>query len=80
MASKSLTATFESLPLIAKVLLIFFLGAILCGVYRIVRYTEKNNVVTLIAGVLCFFGLGFVATVVDIITEVLYGKITVLAD
>ena len=80
MASKSLTSQFEALPLIAKVLLIFFLGSIICGAYRILRYVEKNNIVTLIAGIVCFFGVGLIATVVDIVTEILSGRITVLAD
>ena len=80
MASSSITSQFEALPLIAKVLLIFFLGWIICGVYRILRYLEKKNVVTLVVGILCFFGIGFIATIVDIVTECLSGRITVLAD
>ena len=53
MASKSLTATYEGLPKIAKLLLQFFFGWIIGGIYRIVRYTEKQNIVTLVVGILC---------------------------
>ena len=36
---KSLTATYEDLPKIAKILLQIFLGALVGGIYRIIRYT-----------------------------------------
>jgi hypothetical protein len=80
MASKSITATFESLPKIAKVLILIFLGVVVSGVYRIVRYLETKNIVTLVAGILCFTGIGFVIGIVDAVTEILNNKITLLAD
>ena len=77
MASKSITATFESLPKIAKVLLLIFFGWIICGVYRILRYLETKNIVTL--GL--FTGVGnFVLEVADVVTEILSNKITFFAD
>jgi hypothetical protein len=80
MASKSITATFESLPKIAKVLILIFLGVVVSGVYRIVRYLETKNIVTLVAGILCFTGIGFIFGIVDAVTEILNNKITLLAD
>ena len=82
MASATLTQTYENLPKIAKILIQIFLGAIVGGVYRIVKYFETKNVITLVVGILVTFtGIGnFIAWVVDLVTEILYNKITVLAD
>jgi len=82
MASSSLTAQYESLPKIAKVLIQLFLGAVVGGIYRIVRYTETKNTVTLVVGLLTTFtGIGNgIAWVVDLVTEILNNRITVLAD
>jgi hypothetical protein len=77
-----MTKTYESLPKIAKILIQLFLGSIVGGIYRIVKYFETKNVVTLVVGLLVTFtGIGnFIAWVVDLVTEILYDKITVLAD
>ena len=77
-----MTATYEALPKIAKLIIQFFLGWLVGGVYRIVRFTETKNVVTLVAGLLVLFtGIGNgIAWVVDFVTELLNNKITVLAD
>ena len=77
-----LTETYESLPKIAKILIQIFLGAFVGGVYRIIRYTETKNVVTLVVGILVLFtGVGnAIAWVVDLITEATANRITVLAD
>ena len=82
MASTSLTKTYESLPKIAKILIQIFLGAIVGGIYRIVKYFETKNVITLVVGILVTFtGIGnFIAWVFDLVTEILYNKITILAD
>ena len=80
MAAKTLTAQFENLPKIAKVLILIFVGVIVSGIYRIVRYLETKNIVTLVAGLLCFTGIGFVFGIVDAVTEILNNKITLLAD
>ena len=83
MAKKtSITKTYESLPKIAKILIQIFLGVIVGGIYRIVRYFEKKNVVTLVVGILVTFtGIGNVIIwVVDLVTEILYDKICVFAD
>ena len=81
-SKKSLTKTYESLPKIAKLLIQLFLGAIVGGIYRIVKYFEKKNTVTLVVGLLVTLtGIGNVIIwVVDFVTELLYDKITVFAD
>ena len=83
MAKKTtLTKTYESLPKIAKVLIQLFLGALVGGIYRIVKYFETGNIVTLVVGILTTFtGIGNVIVwVVDLVTEILHDKIWVLAD
>ena len=82
MATQKLTEQYEALPLIAKLLIQFFFGGIVGGIYRIIRYTETNNVTTLIVGILCTVtGIGnSIAWLVDLITELTSGRITVLAD
>lgn len=76
-----LTEMYENLPKIVKILLQIFLGGVIGGIYRIVRFTETKNVVTLVVGLLTLFtGIGNgIAWVVDLITEILHNRITVLA-
>ncbi len=74
-----ITESYESLPKIVKVLLQLFLGSVIGGVYRILRFVETKNIVTLIAGVLNFVGLGFIFWIVDLVTEICSNRITVLA-
>ncbi len=76
------TEQYEALPKIAKILLQVFLGGLIGGIYRILRYFETKNIVTLVVGILCLVtGVGnFIAWVVDLITEITQNKISVLAD
>ena len=80
--NKTLTAKYEELPKIAKLLLQFFFGWIIGGIYRIIRYTETKNVVTLVVGILGLVtGVGnFVVWIVDLVTEATSNKISILAD
>lgn len=79
--NKSLTATYEDLPKIAKILLQIFLGALVGGIYRIIRYTETKNTTTLVVGILALIPpISFVAWIVDLVTEITSNKISVLAD
>ena len=83
MAKKNtLTGAYEALPKLLKVLIQIFLGAFVGGIYRIVRFLETKNVVTLVVGILVLVtGIGnAIAWVVDLVTEILHNKITVLAD
>ncbi len=82
MASKTpYTDAYEALPKIAKIIIQLILGAIVGGIYRIVRFVETKNTVTLVAGILTLIPpISFVAWIVDLITEITQNKITVLAD
>ena len=83
MAKKNtLTGAYEALPKLLKVIIQLILGAFVGGVYRIVRFLETKNVVTLVVGILALCtGIGnVVAWVVDLVTEILHNEITVLAD
>ena len=77
-----ITEMFESLPLVGKILLLVFLGGFISPLYRILRYVETKNTTTLIVGIVCLVtGCGnVVLQVIDIITELTKGRITVLAD
>ena len=79
---KTLTGAYEALPKLVKLLLQLFLGAVIGGIYRIVRFFETGKLVTLVVGLLVLFtGVGnAIAWVVDLVTELLHDKITVLAD
>ena len=81
MANSSITEMYESLPKIAKILIQIFLGGVIGGVYRILRFLETKNIITLVVGILCLVtGVGnFIAWVVDLITEIISNRITVLA-
>ena len=77
-----MTKEYEKLPKIAKILLQIFFGYIIGGVYRICRYFETKNIITLIAGILALAtGVGnAVAWICDIVTEITENKITFFAD
>ena len=80
--NKPITQVFEELPKIAKILLVIFLGGIIGGAYRVIRYVETKNVVTLVVGILWFVTGGFfgIGWIVDLVTEITKDRITVLAD
>lgn len=77
-----LTSWYDSLPLWVKILVQVIGGAVVGGIYRILKFVENKNVVTLVAGILVLVtGIGnAIAWVVDLVTQILYGKITILAD
>ena len=83
MAKKSsLTASYDSLPLLLRVVLQLILGVVVGGIYRIVRFTEKGNVLTLVVGlIVTFTGIGnLIAWIVDLVTLIISGKYTVFVD
>lgn len=83
MANKdSITATYDSLSLLLRIIIQVIGGVIVGGIYRIVRYFETKNVVTLVVGILCTFtGIGnLIAWVVDLVTLIMNGKYTVFVD
>ncbi len=83
MAKKnSLTASYDSLPLIIRVLIQIFAGVVAGGVYRIVRYFETKNLVTLLVGVLVTFtGVGNVISwIIDLYTLIRDKKYSLFVD
>lgn len=76
-----ITESYESLPKILKLILQLFFGGLIGGVYRIIKFLETKNIVTLIVGILCLVtGIGnLIAWVVDWFTELFNNRITVLA-
>ena len=82
MANNSLTASYEALPKIVKVILQIFLGGLIAGIYRIIRFLETKNIVTLVVGILVLVtGIGnLIAWIVDLVTEIFSNKITVFAE
>ncbi len=76
------TAAYEALPKIVKVIIQLILGAVVGGIYRIVRFVETGNIVTLVVGILVLVtGVGnFIAWIVDLVTEITSDRITVFAD
>ena len=78
---KNLTGAYEALPKLVKLILQIVFGVLLSGIYRIVRFLEKGNLITLIVGLLgTFTGVGNVLLwVIDFVTELLNNKITFLA-
>ena len=76
------TQKYEDLPKIVKIILQIFLGGLIGGIYRIIRFLETKNVVTLVVGILVLVtGIGnLIVWIVDIITEILHNRITILAD
>lgn len=79
---KTITAAYEALPKLFKLLLQLFFGVFIGGIYRVLRFLEKGNIVTLIVGLLVLFtGIGnIIIWIVDLYTELTSDKITVFAD
>lgn len=82
MSNTSITKSYDSLPLLLRIIIQVIGGAIVGGVYRIVRFLETRNIVTLVIGLLATFtGVGnLIAWIVDLVTLILQGKYTVCVD
>jgi hypothetical protein len=78
----SLTKTYDQLPLVLRIIIQLLGGAVVGGIYRIVRYLETKNLITLVVGLLATFtGVGnLIAWIVDLVTLVLHGKYTYFVD
>lgn len=77
----SLTARYDSLPFVVRLLLQIFLGWLASGVYRIVKFTETRQPTTLIVGILALIpGPDVVAWIADLVTLAISGRITLFAD
>jgi xanthosine utilization system XapX-like protein len=80
--SKPITKQYDELPKIVRILLQIFLGYIVGGIYRVIRFTETKNIVTLIVGLVGLLtGFGnFIVWLIDLITTITNDKIAFLAD
>ena len=80
--NKPITKMYDELPKIVKILVQIFLGYIVGGIYRIIRFTETKNIVTLVVGLVGLVtGFGnFIVWLIDLITVITKDKITFLAD
>lgn len=79
--SATITKQYENLPKLVKILLQIFLGVLIGGIYRIIRFTETGNVITLVAGLLLTFtGVGnVIAWIIDLFTELTANRIVFFA-
>ena len=82
MANKgTYTHYYDDLPKIAKIIIQAIVGSIVGGAYRIVRYVETKNTVTLVAGILALIPpISVAAWVIDLITMITKDEINILAD
>lgn len=79
---KTLTRQYDELPLFLRVILQLVFGVVVGGIYRLVRYVESRNILTLVVGIICTFtGIGnLIAWIVDLVTLIVNGKYTVFVD
>ena len=82
MANKSLTKQFNEIPFLFRLILQLVFGLLVSGIYRIIRFTETGNILTLVAGIVGLFtGIGnAIFWLVDLVTLIMNDRYTVLAD
>ncbi len=83
MAKKtSLTASYDALPLLIRIIIQIVGGVVVGGIWRIARYFETKNIVTLVIGLLVTFtGVGnIIAWIVDLVTLIINGRYTLFVD
>lgn len=80
--NSSLTSTYDELPVLFRIIIQFVFGALVGGIYRIARYFETGNIVTLVAGIAATFTLvgNVIAWVVDLISLFFNGNYTYFVD
>ncbi len=71
----------DDLPLIVKIILALpGLDGLVWGLYRLFKGILKNNIVTIIAGIIWIFGGIVLLWIVDLYTLVTSNKVSILAD
>ena len=80
--NNSLTAMFNDLPLLFKIIIHVVFGIIVSGIYRIARYFESGNTVTLVVGLIfTFTGIGnVIGWILDLYALLTSGRYTLFAD
>lgn len=73
---------YDSLSFIVRFVIQLFLGFVVGGLYRIFKFFDTNNIVTLVVGLLVTFSVvgNGIIWIVDLVTTLVHGKITVFAD
>lgn len=73
---------FENLPKIVRIILFIpFWGWVFSALNRIFKYVNKKNTVTLVVGIICILPIiGFVMSIIDLVTTITDDKITVLYE
>ena len=79
---KNLTPAYDELPMLLRLIIVVIGGALVGGIYRLVKWYEKRNTVTLVVGlVTTITGIGnLLIWVVDVVTTAMGRGIYVLAD
>ena len=77
-----MTKSYDKLSWVLRLVLQIIFGVLISGIYRIVRFTEKKNVTTLVVGLLGLFtGIGnLILCIVDLVTLIVNKKFTVFVD
>ena len=77
-----MTKSYDNLSWVLRLVLQLIFGVLISGIYRIVRFVEKKNVVTLVVGLLGLFtGVGnLILWIVDLVTLIVNKKYTVFVD
>ena len=78
MSNINITAKYDELPLWVRVLIQVVGGVAVGGVYRILRFLETRNILTLVVGilVLCTVIGNVVSWIIDLVCLILYKKYT----
>ena len=73
---------FENLPKIVRIILFIpFWGWVFSALNRIFKYVNKKNTVTLVVGIISVLPIiGFVMSIIDLVTTITDDKITVLYE
>ena len=73
---------FENLSKILRIILFIPIwGWVFSALNRIFKFVDKKNVVTLVVGILCIIPIiGFVLSIVDLVTTITSDKIAVLYE
>lgn len=73
---------FENLSKVLRIILFIPIwGWVFSALNRIFKFVDKKNTVTLVVGILCIIPIiGFVLSIVDLVTTITSDKITVLYE
>ena len=73
---------YDNLDKVVRVIIQLLFGSIVGGLYRIFKFFDTKNMATLVVGLLTTFtGIGnLIIWIVDLVTTITAGKITVFAD